>query len=195
MAHDQEFFLNLALRGKDAWNAWRRDPANEDVRVIFAGIDFSEAPRDQINFSGFEFPDNANFSWCKWRDCQGAFIQAFTPGFACFINAAFGHGTDFTGTVFGDSATFADAAFGHFTIFTYAAFGIAAKFARATFGGGANFTDAVFGEHANFTGAVFSGGTDFTAVAFGSMANFRGAIFKGRVGFTGIFKEQLTRAC
>jgi len=25
---DQAFFLALAEQGKDAWNAWRRDPAN-----------------------------------------------------------------------------------------------------------------------------------------------------------------------
>jgi hypothetical protein len=43
--YDQAFFLALAAKGKDAWNAWRRDPANKDVRVTFAGIDFSEAPR------------------------------------------------------------------------------------------------------------------------------------------------------
>ena len=67
--YDQAFFLALATKGKDAWNAWRRDPANKDVRVTFAGIDFSEAPRDQINFSGFEFGDCADFSCvCRWRD-------------------------------------------------------------------------------------------------------------------------------
>jgi hypothetical protein len=48
--------------GQNAWNAWRRDPANKDVHVIFAGIDFSEAPRDRIDFSGFEFGDLADFS-------------------------------------------------------------------------------------------------------------------------------------
>ena len=58
----QGFFLALAAKGKDAWNAWRRDPANEDVRVTFAGIDFSEPPKDQIDFSGFEFGDKANFT-------------------------------------------------------------------------------------------------------------------------------------
>jgi hypothetical protein len=39
--YDQDFFLALAAKGKDAWNAWRRDPANKYVRVTFAGIDFS----------------------------------------------------------------------------------------------------------------------------------------------------------
>jgi len=36
--YDQEFFIALALKGKDAWNAWRRDPASEGVRATFAGI-------------------------------------------------------------------------------------------------------------------------------------------------------------
>jgi hypothetical protein len=65
--YDQAFFLALAAKGKDAWNAWRRDPANKDVRVTYAGIDFSEAPKDEIDFSWFEFGDNADFSRCRWR--------------------------------------------------------------------------------------------------------------------------------
>jgi hypothetical protein len=65
--YDQAFFLALAAKGKDEWNAWRRDPANKDVRVTFAGVDFSEPPRDGIDFSGFEFGVHADFSKCKWR--------------------------------------------------------------------------------------------------------------------------------
>ena len=65
--YDQAFFHALAAKGKEAWNAWRRDSANEEVHVTFAGIDFSEHPNDKIDFSGFEFGDNANFSGCKWR--------------------------------------------------------------------------------------------------------------------------------
>ncbi len=76
---DQAFFLALASKGTDAWNAWRRDPANKDVRVTFAGIDFSEAPRDEIDFSGFEFGENADFSGCKWRGVGG---QNSPEGFA-----------------------------------------------------------------------------------------------------------------
>jgi hypothetical protein len=37
--HVKAFFLALAAKGKEAWNAWRRDPANKDVRVTFAGIE------------------------------------------------------------------------------------------------------------------------------------------------------------
>ena len=59
--YDQAFFLALAAKGKEAWNAWRRDPANKDIYVTFKGADFSEAPRDQINFEGFEFGYGAQF--------------------------------------------------------------------------------------------------------------------------------------
>jgi hypothetical protein len=64
--YDQAFFLALAAKGKEAWNAWRRDPANKDVHVTFAGIDFSEAARDKIHFPGFEFGDDAHFS--RWAN-------------------------------------------------------------------------------------------------------------------------------
>jgi hypothetical protein len=56
--YDQDF-IALAAKGKEAWNEWRRNPANEKVRVTFAGIDFSVAP-NQINFQGFEFGDGAD---------------------------------------------------------------------------------------------------------------------------------------
>jgi uncharacterized protein YjbI with pentapeptide repeats len=106
--HDQTFFLTLAEKGKDAWNAWRRNRANKDVRVTFAGIDFSEAPRDEIDFSGLYFGDNADFSGCKWR------------------------GVDFTGGVFGAEADFTDAAFGDESFFSLATFGRFANFTGAT---------------------------------------------------------------
>lgn len=65
--HVKAFFLDLAAKGKDAWNAWRRDPMNEYVRVNFAGVDFSKASLDTIDFSGFELAIWADFSGCVWR--------------------------------------------------------------------------------------------------------------------------------
>ena len=53
--YDQAFFLDLAAKGKEAWNTWRRVPANRYEHVTFAGVDFSEGSRGQIEFSGFEF--------------------------------------------------------------------------------------------------------------------------------------------
>jgi hypothetical protein len=103
--YDQAFFLDLAAKGKEAWNAWRRDPANEGVRVTFAGIDFSAAPRDGIDFSGFEFGDEADFSDCKWRGVVWADIEEdlkrFETGRACFTGASFGHQARFNGAIFG----------------------------------------------------------------------------------------------
>ena len=102
--YDQAFFLALAAKGKDAWNAWRRDPANKDVRVTFAGIDFSPAPRDQINFAGFEFGGDADFSHCKWRGDRGTGNEKFLPGQAHFIGEKFGSGSSFAGAAFGSLA-------------------------------------------------------------------------------------------
>jgi hypothetical protein len=48
--YDQTFFLDLAAKGKDEWNKWRRDPANKDVRVTFVG---PFLVGDQIDFAGF----------------------------------------------------------------------------------------------------------------------------------------------
>jgi len=99
--YDQEFFLALAAKGKDVWNAWRRDPANKNVRVTFTAIDFSEAPRDQIDFSGFEFGDFADFSACNWRGVGwsdiGGDVEKFAWRRACFTGAAFGDFAIFTG--------------------------------------------------------------------------------------------------
>jgi hypothetical protein len=107
MAYDQKFFLDLAAEGKDAWNKWRRD--REGARVTFEGVDFSEAPKDRIDFSGIEFGHHANFSKCKWRgaewrECEDN-RETFTFGRACFTSATFGHGARFYSSVFGTGPT------------------------------------------------------------------------------------------
>lgn len=218
--YDQEFFLALAARGKEAWNEWRRDPANKEVRVTFAGVDFSESPRDQIDFSGFEFGDKANFSGCNW---QGDFIDtsiitdplAFVPGHACFNGAdfgkeasfdgsAFGHFASFEGTTFGERASFFGAIFGWFSTFSRCTFGPLAEFSCATFGVYTEFSGATFGnnvafayvtfdDNATFTHAVFTGGVDFIGAAFGRSADFDNTNFKGLVEFIGRTEEQWTK--
>ncbi len=166
--HVKASLLDLAAKGKGAWNAWRRDPANKDVRVTFAGIDFSEAPKDQIDFQGFEFGDHANLSQCKWRGSNWEEIQKdpgnFTPGCANFTAATFGDEASFTGAVFGDCA----------------------KFTSVTFGERANFTAAAFGNLASFVGAAFGDQANFVGAAFGELARFDDTVFKGRVEITGI---------
>ena len=206
--YDQEFFLALAAKGKDAWNAWQHDRA---VRVTFAGVDFSEAPKDQIDFSGFEFGHHANFSKCKWRgaewrECEDN-RETFTFGRACFTSATFGHGARFYSAAFGNGADFSgvkldhdasfpNAVFGHGAFFEGTAFGNRASFDSAAFGTGANFNGAAFGDEASFKGAtlgdhaIFVGATlgdhaIFLGATLGDHANFGGAAFGNHANFTG----------
>jgi hypothetical protein len=176
--YDQAFFLALAAKGKEAWNAWRRDPANEKVRVTFFGIDFSEAPRDEIDFSGFEFGDDANFSGCKWRGAELAEIQKHPKGFPQGL-------ARFAGAVFGNKATFECATFGDYASFAGATFGDGVSFAGATFGGYASFGGADFGHAARFSDAAFDYGAEFDGTAFGNWASFSGAAFSGPADFSG----------
>jgi hypothetical protein len=170
--YDQEFFLALAAKGKDAWNAWRRDPANRDVNVVFRGVDFSQPPNDSINFEGFEFGDGADFSVCKWRGVEWVEIQenpqAFRPGRASFSSAAFGDLAKFAGAAFGNWARFADAAFGDEASFEgRTAFGLGARFDGAAFGNSAPFNGAAFGDDASFDNAAFGDDASFAAATFG----------------------------
>jgi uncharacterized protein YjbI with pentapeptide repeats len=160
--YDQAFFLALAAKGKDEWNRWRRDPANKDVYATFKGIDFSEAPKDKVDFSGFEFGDGASFSGCKWRGVEDR-GEEFRPGRACFARAVFGNGANFIGADFSREATFRGAAFGGWANFAGAAFCFKAG---ATFGGEALFMDVVFGDEANFVVSAFGSGARFDHVHF-----------------------------
>ncbi|MGH6843345.1 MAG: pentapeptide repeat-containing protein [Methylocella sp.] len=193
--YDQAYLLDLAAKGKEEWNKWRRDPANKDVRVTFAGIDFSQASRDQIDFVGFEFGHKADFSGCKWRGAESVLVimPDGVRGGANFTGATFGDGADFTGAAFGTRAYFTDTAFGDGANFTGAAFGYWAIFAGAAFGDEAKFAGAAFGDGARFRGASFGDRANFTGAAFGEHADFGQTHFRGRVEFTGLSKEQWSR--
>jgi Pentapeptide repeats (9 copies) len=187
MAYDQDFFLALAVKGKEAWNAWRRDPANKDVHVNFRGIDFSEAPRDKIDFSGFEFGDYADFSGCRWQN------RAF------FDEANFGHGVRFNDATFHNRAYFRAATFGHFADFSNAIFYEVASFDCATFGSGASFGSGSFdGTSVILTRARFGSLADFSGATFNPMASFDSTVFQGPVDFSGLsealFAEKLERS-
>jgi Pentapeptide repeats (9 copies) len=197
--YDQVFFLGLAAKGKDEWNKWRRDPANEDVRATFAGVDFSETPGNQIDFSGFEFGDGADFSGCKWRGGgweNGKAPEGFRPGRACFVGATFGADIKFDGTNFGEwaifeetdffiQASFKSSIFGDYASFKGATFGNWARFESAAFGDYVRFEDAAFAKSARFDGAVFGNWAGFNGATFGDVASFDNATF----GYSASFKE------
>lgn len=172
--YDQAFFLDLAMKGKNLWNAWRRDPANKDIYVTFAHTDFSEAPKDEIDFTDFQFGDCANFSKCKWRGADLFHAgDDFAPGRASFADASFGAGANFEGAIFGDFAKFAGATFGWKT-----------SFAGTYFGQYANFTGAVFDDQATFVFAIFDFAAQFDAAHFEGVS-FRGATFGEGGSFSG----------
>src|SRR5450759_1582466 len=86
--YDQTFFLDLAAKGKDAWNAWRRDPTNKDVQATFAGVDFSQPPNDEINFEGVESATSSTVpnadgggavTWAKFRESPNQFLHQAEP--------------------------------------------------------------------------------------------------------------------
>lgn len=206
--YGQAFFLDLATKGKNAWNAWRRDLANKDVYVTFANVDFSEAPKDEIDFTNFEFGDCADFSKCKWRGADLFHASdIFKPGRACFSGASFGDRANFEGAIFNDFAKFAGASFGDEASFTgaifgqyasfdgavfgamarfeFAAFGGAALFGAADFDAGVSFRGATFGEGASFEEAVIGFVSSFDGTAFGDWTYFTGASFNGDVIFSG----------
>lgn len=183
--HVKIFFLDLATKGKEAWNEWRRNPANKDVPVTFAGVDFREAPRDEIHFAGFEFGDSADFSGCRWQ-------RAF------FDEANFGHWVDFGGATFSHRAYFRAATFGHFSDFSRVTFDELATFAGASFGNGDSFGSGSFdGTSATFVRAIFGSAADFSGASFNPAASFDSAIFQGQVDFSGLsealFGEKLER--
>jgi hypothetical protein len=93
--HVKAFFLDLAAKGKEAWNEWRRNPANERERATFAGVDFSKAPLDTIDFSSFEFGHWADFSGCVWRGVAWQFGGDWERGYGMGIICGRPHGKHF----------------------------------------------------------------------------------------------------
>jgi uncharacterized protein YjbI with pentapeptide repeats len=183
--YNQAFFLLLAAKGKDEWNKWRRIPANENTHVTFAVTDFSGAPKDKIDFSGFEFGEGADFSGCT---LHGAFTAAIFGDQANFARAQFYDRADFTDATFGDGADFTGAMFRVKTRFDRAHFKGTAAFkfqggnpplaislAHARFDGEANFSSRVFDENADFTGARFYYPPDFDGVKNAGKIDFTGA--------------------
>ncbi len=208
--YDQDFFLALAAKGKDAWNAWRRDPANKYAYVTFKGVDLSVALGDVIDFSGFDFGDAADFSWCTWADIVGTTGRARFSGAtfgdrATFVGTTFGDRADFSGATFGDRATFArmhiEAWFGWFVArkwylgwptvgdMTGVVLEFQATFTGAIFGYKANFASAIFHSPTDFSGATFDEEATFAIATFGEQASFDGAAFGDRASFKGtVFK-------
>jgi uncharacterized protein YjbI with pentapeptide repeats len=112
--HDPAFFVDLALRGAEAFRVWKVE--HNEVPVTFEWIDFSQPERDTIDFSKFKFLDDANFSGCKWRGVRIIDREEnpspFQRGRAYFFVTHFGKRVNFKYANFGDGANFEYGSFG-----------------------------------------------------------------------------------
>ncbi len=83
----QEFLLDLARQGKDAWNEWAR--AHPNVEVDFTGCDFTNNP---ISFAGFNFLGGVIFDNAKFINAN--FSEALFFGLKASFKSAEFYGTE-----------------------------------------------------------------------------------------------------
>jgi uncharacterized protein YjbI with pentapeptide repeats len=190
--YDQQFFLSLARRGRDAWNKWQDE--NPGVRVIFEEVDFREPANATINFSGFNFGGSghggANLSGAifgDWTDLSGAAFSYATN----LSGAVFGYGTNLSCATFRGVTNFPRATFGDHVDLSGVAFEYGPNFSGATFGSEANLSGATFGSAvaAKFTKATFGNGANLSGASFGNEADFSDAIFEGSVDLSAQSKD------
>jgi uncharacterized protein YjbI with pentapeptide repeats len=185
---------------------------NPDETADFEEVDFTKAPLDGINFSGFEFPtkprhqnrnirpcadftctkfgDNARFTGATFGD-NTLFVSATFGENARFIGAVFDARAEFTGATFGIETQFRGATFSDWADFNGATFGAFAQFSGTTFGNQAEFIGATFGDGAELDGTKFGHGPEFIGATFGDWFLFDGATFGDRAEFNGQSKEDL----
>lgn len=181
--YDQAFFLDLAAKGKQAWNEWRR--VNEDVPITFERTDFSQLI-DIAGFAGFEFGKGANFSGCVWR--SAVFTGVVFGNQAYFTRAEFLSQADFTGAAFGAGADFTNARFRGETKFDETHFNGSVTFNYQSGSaplGIISFSHARFDGEASFSGRWFEKTADFTNARFYYPPNFDGVSTPGKIDFTG----------
>lgn len=188
--------LVRARKGREAWNAWRRE--NPKKPADFSGVNFMDPENENICSAGFEFGENADFSDTIFGDAPETFrfcyeheiLEALDSGecpkgAAFFLNSTFGHNASFIGASFGENARFDQVVFGRSVKFQCALFGYQACFEGVYFESSPRFDGATFGDEASFAGAVFGGLASFSGAAFGYMAIFSNTVFAPFAEFSG----------
>lgn len=180
-------FLALARHGKDVWNAWRNAypcrvhrAINGLVTTVGPKVDLREHVfQDNVNFSEFQFGDDADFEGVHFRK-SAIFAGAQFGEMANFsFNSFEGHAV-FLGAQFGDEAKFVGAKFGEQVIFRAAQFGRKASFSGAQFCSYADFEGAQFGDSAEFLGALFKKSAQFGGLDWASLGCIYGGLLDGR---------------
>lgn len=169
--------IERAQQGTEVWNIWAEE--NPD-----AAVDFSETELAQINFSGFNFPAEANFHNAQIHD-DVSFANATFRGDADFNYATFLGSAQLQGASFEGQADFSRASFrqGN-TNFDNVRFNRDATFADSRFDGSAtSFTGAEYLGDAIFETSYFQRDVSFANARFTRLSQFRGAQFLGVANF------------
>jgi hypothetical protein len=159
------FLVRGAEEAKEAEPKKNGNRTEETIKVILV---------DEIDFSGFIFPGDANF------------LSAAFSGHAGFDNAAFNGYSTFESAAFKDRASFESTAFEGEAVFGVATFSSTAIFDHAMFKGDARFDIVIFNRLAVFRRVTFGGDAFFASAAFQNFTNFQGAKFSGEADFIGI---------
>ena len=149
-------FSNSLFNGK---TNFRGDSFNK-------GVDFSLTMfQKRTAFTGANFRDDAYFS-------GGIYQQN-----AAFNSIVFGHGADFSFSVFADTAGFSADSFQQFADFGSIKFWQPALFDTSVFEGEVSFINCSFNNGADFTYACFADKADFSSAFFSQKASFRNITF------------------
>lgn len=183
----REECLALAHCGKDAWNSWRYEfPAIEqpNAEPYLNRADFSKQnlSSTSINFSEFDFGDNATFTGAEFGSNSSTFTESRFGINTSFATASFPHGAWFKGSTFNG-----------FTSFDWASFQGSIVFSNVAVNGGISFQGALFAELSYFEEANFRGIAIFVGASFGRSANFNRARFESGAFFMGCDWTQIRR--
>ncbi len=179
--------LALAHCGKDAWNTWRREfpPIEQPNAAPYLNrADFStqDLSATNINFSGFDFGDNASFVHAKFGNRSSLFTES-----------QFGVSTSFAAASFLGGAWFKGATFRGFTSFDWTNFQGLAVFENIEANGGISFEGSLFAGQCFFREAVFRGVAIFVGASFARPTNFEQARFESGAFFMGSEWTQISR--
>lgn len=176
ISEEQLHFINLAKQGKDAWNNWisnNQATYNETSRkwenaVNFSNINFSQyfPDRDEINFSGFNFGNGANFTGCS-----------FIGKICLFVDSHFGQDTNLTNVNFGESVLFNGTQLSGKVDFSNSTFNIC-QFASSS-SHSTRFADEVLFKNVEFK----SNSTHFDNCHFDNSSIFKNIKFENSISF------------
>jgi hypothetical protein len=206
--------LREARKGRAALEAFQR--ANPESTLDFRDVDFRDPQNEDIEFSGFEFLLDVDFSRAKFGDTdrypnglgRGAalFQKAVFNTRASFDHASFGFGARFDDSIFKRDADFVEATFADGAQFSRVVFQTV-SFCRSNLGARANFDDilvvqsgsfdeVIFGpgarfdraffELAHFQCSLFGEGASFESAVFSALAQFNNTEFEAGANFSGV---------